>query len=109
MSPLFRDKHPESELNEEELFMLLASSRRRQLVLILDDSDESDLTVRDLADKLAEEECTGRQACYVSLIQQHLPKFDKAGVINYDDDEKTLEILDTGGLAWMISNGKEIT
>jgi hypothetical protein len=57
--------------------------------------------VRDLAEEVAIRE-TGedpppknkRQSVYVSLHQTHLPKLDDLGILEYDDDSKTVTLAD---------------
>jgi hypothetical protein len=79
---------PESVVHE-----VLANDRRQLVLRCLD----GPTTLRELADRVAAE-CEGenpskstRQSVYVTLHQCHLPKLDDFGIVEYDDDRKTVE------------------
>lgn len=81
-------------LGEEQLFDLLGNERRRSCLQCLA-IVEGTITVQDLASQVAArvsgEECSPddiRDSVYISLCQNHLPKLDDAGVVDYDPAEK---------------------
>jgi hypothetical protein len=79
---------PESVVHE-----VLANDRRQLVLRCLD----GPTTLRDLADRVAAESegedpsKSARQSVYVTLHQCHLPKLDDFGIVEYDDDRKTVE------------------
>jgi DNA-binding transcriptional ArsR family regulator len=89
----------EDRFEENEVYDILRNERRRNVLRLLRD-DGRTATIGDLADAIAEAE-TGespppndtRQSVYVSLHQTHLPKLDNLGVIEYDREERTVELL----------------
>lgn len=83
-------------LSEERLFDLLGNERRRSCLQCLA-VVEGAITVQDLASQVAarvsDEERSPediRDSVYISLCQNHLPKLDDAGVVEYDAGEKTV-------------------
>jgi DNA-binding transcriptional ArsR family regulator len=89
-------------LSQDVLFEMLHSPRRRQVLAYLSDRDgpvdlddvilqvaawENDTSV----DAVSESE---RKRIYVSLYQTHMPKLDDAGLVEYDDEEGTVELTD---------------
>lgn len=86
---------------DPELAHGILQNRRRRRVIEHINRVRGAVTVRDLAEKIAEEESTDastekdlRRSVYNSLHQHHLPKLDDANVIDYDRDRKTVEILE---------------
>ncbi len=86
-------------LDADERFHLLQNERRRLVIRYLreadSDSDAEDgrVWMRDVAEQVAAWEhdttvaqlsSTERQRVYIPLYQNHLPKLDEAGVIDYD-------------------------
>ncbi|THE65587.1 hypothetical protein D8Y22_07170 [Salinadaptatus halalkaliphilus] len=74
-------------------FEILSSPRRRHVIEFLASSSEDAVRLRDLAEQIAawendisRQEITYKQRkrVYTSLYQTHLPKMDRAGVIDYD-------------------------
>ena len=88
-------------LSNEVVFDVLSSERRRVLQYLLDVADRA--TLRDLSRTLAAwendartSEVTGQQRkrVYTALKQFHLPKMDRADVIDYDDDRGTVSLTE---------------
>ena len=86
------------ELDAEVAHGILQNRRRRRVIEQIN-RVRGEVTVRDLAERIAEEEATDpsnqsdvRRSVYNSLHQHHLPKLDEANVIEYDKDRKTVEI-----------------
>lgn len=92
----------ESSLSREATFEILSSERRRRVLqYLLDVANRA--TLRDLSQTLAAWEndvsaaaVTGQQRkrVYTALKQFHLPKMDRVGVIEYDDDRGTVELAE---------------
>lgn len=90
-------------LSHDVVFDILSSERRRRVLqYLLDVTDRT--TLRDLSRALAAwendvsaQEVTSQQRkrVYTALKQFHLPKMDRADVIDYDDDRGTVELTDT--------------
>ena len=91
------------DLAETEIHDVLRNERRRLALERLSERS-GPASVSDLAEHVAALE-TGerpppdnlRQSVYVSLHQTHLPKLDKLGIVEYDTDEKTVELTDRAG------------
>lgn len=89
-------------LSNEVVFDVLSSERRRRVLqYLLDAADRA--TLRDLSRTLAAwendvrtSEVTGQQRkrVYTALKQFHLPKMDRADVIDYDDDRGTVSLTE---------------
>lgn len=90
------------ELSRNEIFDILRNSRRRAVINHLRMAGTS-MTLGELAEQIASDECDAsvkqltskqRKRVYVSLHQNHLPKMDSKGVVNYDQDRGTVELGD---------------
>lgn len=86
-------------LTEDELFELLSNQRRRHILHTLIHEDGS-VDIGDLSQEIAawedglafeEVSSTDRKRVYTALQQSHLPKMDKAGVVQFDRDRGTVE------------------
>ena len=94
---LDRQSNPETtSLEEDTVFDLLGNERRRASLSHLLTSDEK-TPVNELARSVAGEVTDGstesedlEHSVYISLCQSHLPKLDRADVIEYDSDVKTV-------------------
>lgn len=82
-------------LSEERLFDLLGNERRRSCLQCLA-AVEGAIPVQELATQVAARVSDDgaspddiRDSVYISLCQNHLPKLDDAGVVDYDPAEKT--------------------
>lgn len=92
-----------TELSRDDIFDVLANRRRRAVIEYLREND-GEATVRNLAEWIAAAEngtsvqqlsSSERKCVYVGLYQNHLPLMDDAGVVDYDDDRKTVELRET--------------
>jgi hypothetical protein len=94
----YRTARNTRQLSETDIHDLLRNDRRRQTIKCLQERGR-EVMLRDLAEEIAELE-TGesppprniRDSVYISLHQNHLPKLDDAGVVEYDRDRKTIEL-----------------
>ena len=83
-----------SAVDRDDVFDLLASHRRRRMLRHLDEYGPT--TLREIAEVLTaieEDEPTEElsesdvRRVYISLYQYHLPKLEKAGVVDVDDED----------------------
>lgn len=87
-------------LEAGQIHDILRNDRRRLAIKCLQENDGL-LSVRDLSEDVATRE-TGeqpaprdkRRSVYVSLHQTHLPKLDDLDIVEYDTDEKEVELRD---------------
>jgi len=85
---------PESQLTRDDIFHVLQCRRRRLVLKFLQEYDgDGSVPMRDIAEHVAavEHDTTvdglasrQRQRVYIALYQDHLPKMDTAGIIDYD-------------------------
>jgi hypothetical protein len=92
--------HP---LSRDDVFHLLQNARRRGVVRYLSEQSDDDESVYEMGaiaeqvaawenDKpLAQLTSAERQRVYISLYQNHLPKLDEAGVIEYNQSRGFVE------------------
>ena len=89
-------------LTSNEVFEILSNHRRRMVLYFLR-KDGTEITVKELAEKIAAaenevavEDLTSQQRkrVYVSLYQTHLPKMEQTNVIDYDEDEGIVRLTD---------------
>jgi hypothetical protein len=85
-------------IDEDTLFEILGNERRRTCLKLLAQSDES-WDVSYLSERVATDVTDEPSAAeeiydsvYISLCQTHLPKLDKAGLVDYDAEIKTVTI-----------------
>lgn len=112
-SPVARDRdegeqHPQSsaegpqdaELSRDQIFHLLQNERRREVLRYLKEADADRVPMRDIAESIAAAEhgtsvealsSKQRQRVYVPLYQNHLPKLDAEGVLDYEQDRGFVE------------------
>lgn len=90
-------------LTEDELFELLANQRRRHIMHTLMREGET-VDIGELSQRIAawedglefeEVSSTDRKRVYTALQQSHLPKLDKAGVVEFDRDRGVVEPTST--------------
>ncbi|WP_042663193.1 hypothetical protein [Haloferax sp. ATB1] len=105
-------------LSKDELFRILSNSRRRQILYFLHRAGEA-ISLKQLAAMVAArengtavEDVTDeeRQRVYISLYQTHLPKLESAGLVDYDDEERSVELVSNvakRGFFWMQSDARE--
>ncbi|MFC4439727.1 MULTISPECIES: DUF7344 domain-containing protein [Natrialbaceae] len=89
----------DEELPVDEIFHILQNERRRMVLEYLQETDDS-VRMRDVAEQVAAwendttvEELSSdqRQRVYIPLYQSHLPKLDKAGIIDYQQNRGIVE------------------
>ena len=97
---------PRPPLEPDERFHLLQNERRRSVIEYLRDADTNEdghVWMRDIAERVAAWEndtsvaqlsSTERQRVYIPLYQNHLPKLDEAGVIEYNQSRGTVTPTD---------------
>lgn len=94
----------DGELSRDDIFHVLQCRRRRLVLKYLQEYDEGGpATMSDIAEHIAAFEydttvaalrSQERQRVYIALYQSHLPKMDKAGVIEYEQDRGLIETTD---------------
>jgi DNA-binding transcriptional ArsR family regulator len=89
------------ELPLDQIFELLKNMRRREVLQYLQETEESVVSIGELAEHIAaiENETTvdaisssQRKRVYVGLYQCHLPKMDDMGVVDFDQNRGRIEI-----------------
>ena len=75
-----------------EAYALLSNERRRLIIAYLVDMDQSTTDAGEIADYLSSIG-DDRTAAYISCIQQQLPRMAQAGLIDYDERQKTVRPL----------------
>ena len=87
-------------MSEDELFDVLADQRRRFALHLLKREGDETVTIGEMAEQIAAwengidmAEITGneRKRVYTALQQSHLPKMDKAGVIDFNKNRGVVE------------------
>jgi hypothetical protein len=96
------DSVSEQRLSDDKVFHLLQNRRRRNVIRYLSDA-EGTVSMRDIAEQVAAWEhdtsvaaldSDERQRVYIPLYQNHLPKLDEEGVIEYDQSRGTVKRTD---------------
>ena len=95
--PVDEPEDSHAPLDADERFHLLQNERRRSVIRYLrnaeSDAEDGRVWMRDVAEQVAAWEhdttvaglsSTERQRVYIPLYQNHLPKLDEAGVIEYN-------------------------
>lgn len=96
VEPLIQS-NSETTLEEDTVFDLLGNERRRaSLKQLIDTQGEMPVgeLARDVAEDIVEESSPTddvQRSVYISLCQSHLPKLDRASIVEYDDEVKTVE------------------
>lgn len=88
-------------INEDKLFSLF-SNRRRRFVLDIISKSGGTAKIGEIADKIVDWETkadfdslsSSRKNVYTSLQQNHLPKMEEAGVIQYNKEIGTVELTE---------------
>lgn len=89
--------NPETTLEEDTVFDLLGNERRRaSLKRLIDVDGETPVgeLARDVAADIGPESPPPedvQRSVYISLCQSHLPKLDRASIVEYDADVKTVK------------------
>lgn len=87
------------ESTEEMVFSVLATARRREALRFLEAHD-GEASLPDLTAHLGEQE--GRdpdnpselKAVYVSLVQNHIPLLEEAGIVRYNKERRLVSLTD---------------
>lgn len=91
------------ESTEEMVFSVLATARRREALRFLE-AHGGETSLPELTEHLGEQE--GRdpdnpgelKAVYVSLIQNHIPLLEEAGIVRYNKDRRLISLTDRADL-----------
>lgn len=85
-----------TELSDEDIHTVLSNPRRREVIDLLR-TNGSEMSVREISERIAASESGQapaprkvKQSVYVSLLQTHLPKLDEFRVIEYDSQRKSV-------------------
>lgn len=88
-------------LSEADIHDILRNDRRRNVIKRLQEHGR-EISLRELSVHIAEIEAGEspppsdvRNSVYVSLHQTHLPKLDKEGIVEYDNDQKTIVLQES--------------
>lgn len=92
------------ELSLDDIFELLKNRRRREVIDYLRRSDDGKATLDELAEYIAAREndieiaqlsSDQRKRVYIGLYQCHLPKMDELGIVEFEKNRGTIQLLDT--------------
>jgi len=86
-------------MSEDELFDVLSNQRRRFAVHLLKREEDDSIAIGDMAEQIAAGKTGSRRrrsratsaSAYTALQQSHLPKMDKAGVIDFNKNRGVVE------------------
>ena len=115
---LARSDHSE-EVSRDDLFQVLSNSRRRYAVQLLEYEEDTielgsmatQIAAWENGHEVAEVTGTERKRVYTSLQQQHLPKMDELGIVEFNKNRGTVEpapALEEVDLYLDVVSGKEI-
>ncbi len=103
----FDTGNPDEEtLSKDQIFELLKNRRRRDVLEYLMSVDRT-ATLSELAEHIAAWEndvevaalnSSQRKRVYVALYQTHLPKMDKAGIVDYDQDRGKITLSENAAV-----------
>lgn len=94
------NRNSNDELSTDDVFEILSNARRRFMIDYLHQQGGAE-SLSDIADHIASREYETsvdginndqRRRVYISLYQTHLPKLIEYGVVEYDEDEKTVSL-----------------
>jgi hypothetical protein len=94
-------QEPATPLTKDVLFEILKNQRRREALSFLRERDGR-TTLSDMAEHIAAKEndttvaqltSSQRKRVYIGLYQCHLPKMDSAGIIDFEKNRGTIELL----------------
>lgn len=95
------ESSPTQTVNEDDLYDILANRRRRYVLHILKQSN-SKTDIGTVAEQVAAwennttvQQITGaeRKRVYTALLQSHLPKMDRIGIVEFDKNRGTIKPL----------------
>lgn len=111
---------PDPEISQDEAFSILSNPRRRYTIHhLLHNGEQS--TIRDISEQVAAWETNKkrelvdsaeRKRVYTALQQNHLPKMDEVGLIDFDRDRGHIEkadALDDIDIYLDIAQGRQIS
>jgi len=78
---------PDNTIPPSDAYSLLANERRRLIIEFIATMEGSSTSAAEIADHLAELG-DDRTNCYVSAIQQHLPRMSQSGVIEFTESKE---------------------
>ena len=88
------------QLSKSDIFGILQNDRRRCVLELL--REKGSLSVRSLSEEIArieagseEPKSSTRKSIYVSLIQNHIPKMESLGIVVYNREQDSVELLPT--------------
>ncbi|WP_141241684.1 DUF7344 domain-containing protein [Methanosarcina spelaei] len=88
----------QSQLSKSDIFGVLQNNRRRLVLELL--RNQGGQSVRSLSEEIAHVESQAeepkrsvRKSIYVSLLQTHIPKMENLGIITYNKEKDTVELL----------------
>ena len=87
------------ESTEEMVFSVLATARRREALRFLEEQG-GETSLNELTAHLGEQEGRDRnnrdelKAVYVSLIQNHIPLLEEAGIVEYNKERRLVRLTD---------------
>ena len=93
----------QSSTSTDDRFTILSNSRRRHAIEYLASSDEPAVRLRDMAEQIAawendlsvyEVNYKQRKRVYTSLYQTHLPKMNRADIVEYDQSSGMIRPTD---------------
>lgn len=86
------------QLSKSDIFRVLQNDRRRCVLEIL--RSQGRQSVRSLSEEIARIESQAeepkrnvRKSIYISLLQTHIPKMESLGIITYNREQDTVELL----------------
>lgn len=93
-----RTVQTQPQLSKSDIFGVLQNDRRRLVLEIL--HSQGSQSVRSLSEEIAliesqdeEPKRSIRKSIYVSLLQTHIPKMESLGIIAYNKEKDTVELL----------------
>lgn len=88
----------QSQLSKSDIFGVLQNDRRRHVLELL--RSHGNQSVRSLSEEIArleaedgEPNSSVRKSIYISLLQTHIPKMESLGIITYNREHDTVELL----------------
>lgn len=94
----YRCVQTQPQLSKSDIFGVLQNDRRRLVLELL--RSQGNLSVRSLSEEIArvesqteEPKSSVRKSIYVSLLQTHIPKMESLGIITYNREQDTVELL----------------
>lgn len=88
-----------ADIPPSHVYSILQNERRRHIVQFLVTMDGRKTDAGEIADYKAELG-EDRQHAYISAIQQHLPRLARSGMVDYDQNRKTVTALPVLKTVW---------